>query len=213
LWIIPGKVGSIVYTASKVWILLFPVAWTMLVERRVQGREHLRRREFLGLACSGRGIITGALQGTVIAVLIIGVFLAVRRGIDAGSLRQVAGAAGFGTIRAYVLLGTYLALVNSLLEEYVWRWFVFRAVHSVLGGWGAVIVSAMLFTVHHVVVLLAYFPAWLALLASGGVFIGGVAWSWCFLRFRSILPGYLSHVIVDIAVLVVGWVLLFAPAS
>jgi membrane protease YdiL (CAAX protease family) len=45
------------------------------------------------------------------------------------------------------------------------------------------------------------------------VFIGGVAWSWCFLRFRSILPGYLSHVIVDIAVLVVGWVLLFAPAS
>jgi membrane protease YdiL (CAAX protease family) len=41
------------------------------------------------------------------------------------------------------------------------------------------------------------------------VFIGGCVWSWCFLRFRSIWPGYVSHVIVDVAVFAVGYLILF----
>jgi hypothetical protein len=45
--------------------------------------------------------------------------------------------------------------------------------------------------------------------ASTGVFIGGVIWAWLYSRYRSIWPGWISHVLADIAVFGVGWWLLF----
>ena len=43
------------------------------------------------------------------------------------------------------------------------------------------------------------------MLASAGVFVGGVAWSWLYRRSGSIWPGYLSHAIVDAAIMGVGY--------
>jgi membrane protease YdiL (CAAX protease family) len=34
-------------------------------------------------------------------------------------------------------------------------------------------------------------------------------WSWLYLRYRSVWPCYVSHAIVDIAVFVVGWLIIF----
>jgi membrane protease YdiL (CAAX protease family) len=41
------------------------------------------------------------------------------------------------------------------------------------------------------------------------VFTGGAIWSWLYVRYRSIWPGYLSHAIVDVAVFAVGWWIIF----
>ena len=41
------------------------------------------------------------------------------------------------------------------------------------------------------------------------LFAGGVAWSWLYVRYGSIWPGYLSHAIVDVAVFGTGAALLF----
>ena len=60
-----------------------------------------------------------------------------------------------------------------------------------------------------VIVLAAQFNWPIVLLGSLGVFIGGAAWSWLYLRFRSIWPGYLSHAIVDAALFIIGYWLIF----
>jgi uncharacterized protein len=100
---------------------------------------------------------------------------------------------------------------NAVLEEYVWRWFVFRKCEALVRiSWLAVLLSAALFTVHHVLALAAQFDWMITLAASAGVFLGGAVWSWCYLRYRSIWPGFVSHVIVDIAIFAIGWRLLFA---
>ena len=54
-----------------------------------------------------------------------------------------------------------------------------------------------------------YLPLHLALLATLGVAIGGAWWSWLYLRYESVWPGYLSHVIVDLAIFAIGGWLLF----
>ena len=71
------------------------------------------------------------------------------------------------------------------------------------------LLSAVLFTIHHVVALKAQFDWRVTTLASTGVLLGGWIWSMLYLRFRSIWPGYLSHAIVDVAVYVVGWRIIF----
>jgi membrane protease YdiL (CAAX protease family) len=44
---------------------------------------------------------------------------------------------------------------------------------------------------------------------SLGVFVGGLLWSWLLRRHGSLVPGYLSHILVDLAIFVVGASMLF----
>ena len=71
------------------------------------------------------------------------------------------------------------------------------------------LLSALFFTVHHVIALRVQFDWTLTVLATVGIFIGGGAWSWLYLKYRSIWPSYVSHAIVDVAIFVIGCKLIF----
>jgi len=103
----------------------------------------------------------------------------------------------------------YWITLNSLMEEYVWRWFVFAKFEVLLGGRIAVVATGLAFTAHHVIALAAQFNWIITILGSLGVFVGGVSWSWLYLRYRSVWPCYVSHAIVDIPVFVIGYWLIF----
>ena len=203
LWIAPGPVGQAVYAAGKVWLAAFPAAWWGLVEGGRMSLSPPRR--------GGFGV--GAWLGVAISAAIVGAFFAARGWLIAPAeieaVRARAAEAGIGGAGSYLLFSAYLILVNSLIEEYAWRWFVFRQWEAWLSPRAAVAAAAVCFTLHHVVALKAYFDWPLTVLCSLGVLVGGVAWSWCYGRYRSIWPGYLSHAIVDVAVLAVGaWLIL-----
>jgi membrane protease YdiL (CAAX protease family) len=73
----------------------------------------------------------------------------------------------------------------------------------------AIVLSNLLFGVHHLVAVKAQAGWDIALLATLGVFIGGCIWGWAYWRYQSIWPGYISHIIADIAVFGVGYTILF----
>ena len=73
----------------------------------------------------------------------------------------------------------------------------------------AVILSATMFTLHHVLALNIYFDLHVTIIASAGVFIGGATWSCLYLYYRSIWPGWLSHAWADLAIFIIGYKLLF----
>jgi membrane protease YdiL (CAAX protease family) len=131
------------------------------------------------------------------------------RTLDPSALRAAAAAMGIGSPAAYLAGAAAWTLANSLVEEYVWRWFVLAQCERLVGPPAAVVLSAALFTAHHVLALGRYLTPGLTLLASAGVFAGGVVWAGLYLRYRSIWPGWLSHVLADVAVFTLGWSLLF----
>jgi membrane protease YdiL (CAAX protease family) len=200
-----GPVGQGIYLAGKLWIAALPLVWLLVVER---GRPSLsplapeRRRA---------GLATGLLLGLVLAGIILGAGeLFGHRLVDAGRLAQVERDAGLTSPLRYVAFAAYLVVVNSLLEEYVWRWFAFVHCERLVAALPAVVLSGLFFTLHHTVTFAVQFAPLTAALASLGVFAGGCAWSWCYLRFRSIWPGWISHALADVAGLWIGWRLLFA---
>ena len=105
----------------------------------------------------------------------------------------------------YILAAVYWITLNSLMEEYVWRWFVFRQCERLAGGVAGVLCSALAFTLHHVVALSGQVTWGLTLLGSLGVFTGGAIWSALYLRCRSVWPCYVSHAIVDAPIFLIGW--------
>jgi len=203
--IAPGVIGQAVYIAAKVWLFAMPAVWWFVVERGRWSWSPARK--------GGFGV--GALLGLAISMVIVGAYWTVGRAvIDVDAVRAAAAGNQLDEPARYLALVAYLTLVNSVLEEYVWRWFAFRQFEMLLGnvrhaGGIAVVLAAAAFTLHHAVALGLQFGWVVTALGSLGVFIGGATWSWVYLRYRSVWPAYLSHAIVDVAVFVVGWWLLF----
>ena len=198
----PGTpLGTGLFVATKLWTLLLPVLWFRLVDRQ----------PLIWPRPSGRGLGAGITSGLLIAAFVCAAYL-VASGtgvLDGGLVAERAARTGLARPGVYLAGALYWITLNSLLEEYVWRWFVFRKFEILIGARAAVIAAALAFTAHHVVALAGQFPPLLTLVASVGVFTGGAVWSWLYQRYQSIWPGYVSHAIVDVAVFAIGYRLIF----
>lgn len=201
---VPGikgePLGKVFYFGAKIWTLLLPVTWLLVVDR---GRLSLSPAKRGGL---GVGALLGA---AIFAVIMLTYWMIGRTWIDPATVRAEAVNNGIGKPLSYVIFVCGLSLTNSLMEEYVWRWFVFRKCEALVGSVGAVFLGAGLFTLHHIVALRAQMGWDAALLGSAGCFFGGVLWSWLYLKYRSIWPGYVAHVFADAAIYIIGWWLIF----
>jgi membrane protease YdiL (CAAX protease family) len=202
LW--PGPLGQALYGLGKLWISVLPLVWLVKVERRRPSLSPLPRARL------GRGLVAGLLLGTLMGGAILAVYAAFgEQLLDVERLAEVEREVGMTTPLRYLAFSAYIILVNSLLEEYVWRWFVFEQSEALVGSLGAVLLSGLCFTLHHALTFAVQMDTPLAALASFGVFTGGCLWSLCYRAFRSIWPGYLSHALVDLAALWIGWRVLF----
>ena len=199
LW--PGSTGAaIFFFLCKVWMLALPVLWRVFIDRRPLSFSPIR---------SG-GVIVGAVLGVAISgVVLLSYQLLGESWVDDDYVREMATNNGIGTPALFLGAVVYWVLVNSVLEEYVYRWFIYEKCGVVMPPMAAVLASAACFTVHHVIAIRMQFDWNVTVLASIGVFVGGAVWSWLYLRYRSIWPGYISHAIVDIAVFWVGWRIIF----
>ena len=199
LWF-PGTVGLSILGFTKLWIFGLPLVWTVAVDR-------------LKLAVprpSSRGLSIGWVTGIVGAVLVVLLFqFVLRQRIDPAVVREMARKNHLLDPAAFGAVALYTCAVNSLLEEYVWRWFVLGKFEQLLPRRAAVVASAAAFTLHHTLILATQFGAELAVIGSLAVFIAGVTWSTIYSRTRSIWCAWLSHALIDIAVFWAGWQLLF----
>ena len=194
--------GKSVFFASKVWVFVLPLAWLMLVDRK---RPTIPRP-------AARGMGMACLTGLAIVLAIGGAYLLFGgTWIDAELMREKAHEVGLTSPLIYLGGAAYWITINSLLEEYVWRWFVVTRCEAVLSRWSAVAASGLFFTLHHIIALWDIFsPNWrIIVLASLGVCIGGMTWSWIYIRYRNIWAAYVSHVFADVIIFAIGYHLLF----
>jgi len=204
MWQWPGPVGTTIFALCKLLMLALPIVWLRVVDRRKFSLSPARRG----------GFGTGIVLGLVISAIILAAYALIGTAwIDTAQVRKEAIENGIGTLPRYLVAVGYWILVNSVLEEYVYRWFIFRKCEALMPAAWAVVVSATCFVIHHVIALRAQFPWNVTVLASLGIFIGGAVWSWMYLRFRSIWPGYVSHAIVDVTIFIIGWKIIFAGAG
>tara|TARA_B100000579_G_scaffold120435_1_gene96914 strand:- start:43 stop:531 length:489 start_codon:yes stop_codon:yes gene_type:complete len=157
------------------------------------------------------GLRIGALSGILMSAIILLTWSLFGSTIDVESFTGELESTGLNDLSIYLAGMIYWIFLNSLLEEYVFRWFITTKAAELFGNeTGGIILSAFLFTLHHGVALYVFgFGWWQILMACIGLLSAAAIWSWLYLRYKSIWVCWLSHSICDIAVFGIGYVLIF----
>jgi len=189
------------FMACKLWLLLAPTYWFL----RVEGND------FSWSLPDRRGLIFAATTGTAMSTIIVVMWMLFGETIDSEAMLEEMETTGLTDIRIYLAGMLYWIFLNSMLEEYVFRWFVTTKGIEILGNeFGAIILSASLFTLHHSIALHYFgFVWWQTILASAGLLSAAAIWSWLYIRHKSIWVCWLSHAICDVAVFSIGYILIF----
>ncbi len=210
-WVVLGDaavVSRYTYAGIKIFALCWPViAWAVLLRRSLPWHRVTDWRAHL------RGLPLGLLTGLVISAGIIGFryLPAIRSTVDAGAAGIVEKTVQLGILEHYWAFAIFLSIFHSLLEEYYWRGFVYGTLRERLPRWSANLLAAAAFSSHHYIILWAFFEPWLAIVTGTGVFLGGVIWAAQYERQQSLAGVWLSHAIVDLAIMWLGWGILTQP--
>jgi membrane protease YdiL (CAAX protease family) len=196
----PGTVGQGVFVAAKLWIVVFPAFWYLAVEK---GRPSWSPPRHGGL---GAGAAIGLVMA---AVILVAYFLVLGHRLDPLLLRTTAAEMDLARPGVYLAGAAYWILVNSLIEEYVYRWFVLRQLRALVPDVAAILGSALIFTVHHTVAMADYLSPAHNALGTAAVFAAGAIWCRLYLRYRSVWPPWVAHVIADVPIFLIGWQILF----
>ena len=191
------------YAAAKVLQFGLPVAWLLLLH---QWQFWVRRPHIAGV---GSALVFGLLAGIAI---VVAYGAALRHTPLFGDFPELLHAKLQGlhadTPMRFLGLAAFISVVHSFLEEFYWRWFVCGHMAWHTGRRWAVALSSIAFTAHHVIVLACYLPEGaygLVALFSLPVLLGGAFWAWHYTRHQSLVAVWISHMLVDIALMSVGY--------
>jgi membrane protease YdiL (CAAX protease family) len=208
----PGIWQQIAFGVGKLVQFGFPAFWVFVVERRMLTGQSFTTRG-LGLA-----LLLGIFE-IAAGIALYYVWLK-PAGMFAGPQQEMLlKLRGFGleSLSGFIVLAVVYSLVHSWMEEYYWRWFVFRE----LSGERfeakqlpirALVISSLAFAAHHVVVLAGYFQwdsPWTYIL-SAFVAIGGGLFGWLYWHSRSLYAAWLAHALADAVIFLIGYDLLAA---
>ena len=163
---------------------------------------------------TGSGLCMGLGMGLAMAALM----LVAAAGMEAAGvfapalpiIRQKLAGVGVHTAGQFTALAVFYCLAHSLLEEYYFRWFLWRFCREVCPRVPAHLLAAVGFMSHHVVVLAFYFGLLNAMtwLGSLAVAVAGLAWSWLYELTDSLWPSWIAHILADAAIFGFGYHLL-----
>lgn len=100
--------------------------------------------------------------------------------------------------------GIYLSFVNSLLEEFFFRGFIFLNLKKVGMKPLGYIISSIMFAIYHLGNIQNWFNIWVFILAISGLFIGGIIFNYLDDNDNTFLNSWFVHICADLAIVGIG---------
>lgn len=198
-----------IYGFGKLVQFGFPAVWVFLI-----AQERFQWAPLKSDARTKNGILLGAAFGVFVAAAMIALALLWLKPIGfldepTVAIQRKIRDMHLVPLPAYISASVFYTVFHSLLEEYYWRWFVFKRLKPFTGVVGANLISSLGFMAHHVIVLAIYFgwtsPAtWIF---SVCVATGGAVWAWLYERSGSIYAPWISHGLIDCGIFSLGYLL------
>lgn len=197
----PGTAfGNSFYSGVKIFLVAWPLASVFLFLK--EKGTHLP-----GDRNHRASIMPGAAFGIAIVGLLFFLIKMTPLGavVDDNSANIVVFVEKLGVKQHFIWFALFISFAHAALEEIYWRWFAFGEGRKIMKvGW-AHLIAGIGFASHHVVIVNQFFPLGWALFLGACVAIGGIVWSWMYHRYNSLLGPWISHMIIDLGLMWVGW--------
>lgn len=110
----------------------------------------------------------------------------------------------------FLFVAIYISFVNSLLEEFFFRGFLFLGLLDGISRRAAHTISAGLFALYHIAMMIGWGSLPLILLILAALFVGGVIFNLLNEKSRCIYPSWLVHLCANLAINTIGFILFAA---
>jgi membrane protease YdiL (CAAX protease family) len=197
----PGTAfGNGFYKGVKIFLLVWPIIATLVILRVKMIDRSCEKRHLASMPLSiGFGLLVVGLLFFLLKATPLGLILDENRARIAGRIQDL------GVADHFLWFALFISFFHAALEEFYWRWFVFGQSRKLMSLPRAYLVASAGFASHHIVVLSQFFPFVWALLLGVCVGIGGAVWCWLTYRYNSLYGAWVSHMIIDLGLMWVGW--------
>ena len=189
------NVGGGIWLLAKVWLIVLPLLWLLCIDQQ----------KVRWSPSSVQGIVAGIIAAIPVSIAIIATYWFAKNMLVSAESKQLIDELGIASPVTFFMFASTMSIFNSLMEEYVWRWFVFSKFKILVGVWPAIFLSSFFFTLHHIVIMWNFGSLWLVCIGSIGLFSGGVIWAWLYNKYNSIWPGWICHVAADAVIMWIVW--------
>lgn len=156
----------------------------------------------------GKGILKPLGLGAGLYGLILGAYFVAARFYDfSGIVDSLQADVGVDR-ENFVYVAIYISFLNSLLEEYFFRGFVFVNLKSVCPRWFAYVFSSVLFAVYHVAMMDGWFNLLIFLLVMAGLTAGGMIFCRLNEKLGTIHVSWFVHMFANFAINTIGFILM-----
>jgi len=192
-----GILSVFVFVFTKIWMFGLPGFWHLKIEKQPFSWSPAKKGGW------GMSLMLGV---GMMFVVWLAYFLRGEQMLQPDALKSILYPVGLTVPWKLAAAIVFWVFINSVLEEYVFRWFITSKVEQFVDGkWRSTFVSSAIFTFHHSIALMLFLDPLGAFIASLGVFIGGSIFSWLYLEYRSIWVAWVAHACADVAIFAIAW--------
>jgi uncharacterized protein len=191
-------VSYVVKTMSKlIFFIILPLIYLKLIKKSNIAEElNLKRLD-------KKRLKLGFMFGITSFLIVLAAYYILKGTIDLNDIISDLKAKNI-TPANFILIGLYVTLGNSFLEEFFFRGFIFLNLYNLKKKKLAYFFSSILFALYHIGIFKAWFNIWLILLCLLGLIIIGFVFNWLNTKSKNFINSWLVHILADSAIILIG---------
>ena len=146
------------------------------------------------------GILFGGLSFLIILIA----FYVLRNIINLQGISEDLQSKSKITASSFIFVGLYITLINSFIEEYFFRGFIFLNLYKLKSKKVAYIYSSLLFGLYHIGIFKTWFNVGLVGLALIGLISIGFVFCWLDTKSNNFINSWIVHIFADSAIIIIG---------
>ena len=168
-----------------VFFLILPMAYT-LYDKNIRIKDNFKIK-------SKGSLMYSALLGVGVYAIILSAYFILKNLIDLSNIINRLDKNMGVDKNNFLAIALYISFVNSLLEEFFFRGFIFANLNRISGRVFANIMSAFIFSIYHVAIMGSWFSPLIFIIAMAGLFVGALIFNYLNEKGGNIYHSWLVH--------------------
>lgn len=186
----------LVKTLSKIlFFTILPYSYIRLI-----GQDYERNR----IKPNKKDLYLGVGLGLFSFMVIIAAYAILKDAIDLKSIANELQTKSKVNPRNFLFVAFYITFINSFLEEFFFRGFIFLNLYKLGFKKGAYIFSSILFSLYHIGIFKNWFNPLLIILAVSGLISVGFIFNYIDTKSKSFINSWIVHILADAAIMLIG---------